>query len=144
MNNHTEIIIVEDNLSDADLILRVLRKNRLANSIIHLKDGQEAIDYFSSDDNFLEDQTTRPQIIFLDLKMPKVNGIEVLRQIKSDEKTKTIPVVILTSSKEDPDIAECYQLGVNSYVVKPVAFEDFVKAVTQIGLYWLMVNEPIK
>lgn len=144
MNNHTEIIIVEDNLSDADLILRVLRKNRLANSIIHLKDGQEAIDYFSSDDNFLGDQTTRPQIIFLDLKMPKVNGIEVLRQIKSDEKTKTIPVVILTSSKEDPDIAECYQLGVNSYVVKPVAFEDFVKAVTQIGLYWLMVNEPIK
>ncbi len=144
MNSATEIILIEDNISDADLIKRVLLKNRLVNNLIHLSDGQEALAYFK---NQLADQArfkSIPHIILLDLKMPKVNGLVVLQQLKSDEQTKKIPVVILTSSKEDPDIAESYRLGANSYVVKPVVYDEFVKAVSELGQYWLLVNQPLK
>lgn len=144
MNKETEIILIEDNMSDADLIKRVLLKNKLVNTITHLHDGQEAAEYF---DNALADQDrflSMPHIVLLDLKMPKVNGLEVLKKIKSDDRTKSIPVVILTSSNQDKDIAECYRLGANSYVVKPLVFDEFVRAVSALDQYWLLVNEPIK
>jgi len=119
MNDEIEILLVEDNPNDAEMTIRALRKNNLANQLLHVKDGAEA----------------------LDIKMPKVDGIEVLRTIRSDDRTKTIPVVILTSSREDPDIKKCYALGVNSYVVKPVEFDEFYKAVSSLGLYWMIVNQ---
>ena len=137
-----EIILVEDNPSDADLIKRSLNKNNVANKILHLKDGQEVLDYLFGEGDWKGRKTANtPKVILLDLKMPKVSGIEVLRKIKSNEETKSIPVVILTSSKEDPDIKECYKLGVNSYVVKPVGFEEFSSTVAQLGLYWLLINQ---
>jgi two-component system response regulator len=143
MNNLVEIILVEDNPSDADLIMRALKKNNVANKLLHLKDGQEALDFiFGKTSDFSPNGEHTPKVILLDLKMPKVSGIEVLRRIKGDERTKVIPVVILTSSKEDPDIKECYHLGVNSYVVKPLAFDEFAKTVAQLGLYWLLINQP--
>jgi two-component system response regulator len=137
-----EIILVEDNPSDADLIKRSLNKNNVANKILHLKDGQEVLDYLFGEGDWKGRKTANtPKVILLDLKMPKVSGIEVLRKIKSNEETKSIPVVILTSSKEDPDIKECYKLGVNSYVVKHVGFEEFSSTVAQLGLYWLLINQ---
>jgi len=140
-----EIILVEDNPSDADLIKRALNKNNVANKILHLKDGQEVLQYLFGEGQWKGRTTTNtPKVILLDLKMPKVSGIEVLKKIKSNEETMGIPVVILTSSKEDPDIKECYKLGVNSYVVKPVGFEDFSKTVAQLGLYWLLINQQPK
>ena len=140
-----EIILVEDNSSDADLIKRALNKNNVANKILHLKDGQEVIDYLFGEGQWKGRTTANtPKVILLDLKMPKVSGIEVLKKIKSNEQTMGIPVVILTSSKEDPDIKECYKLGVNSYVVKPVGFEDFSRTVAQLGLYWLLINQQPK
>ncbi len=142
MKTEAEIILIEDNESDADLVMRSLKKNNLANAVRHLHDGQEALDYiFGSDENSM---LTPPKLILLDLKMPKVGGLEVLARLKSDENTKAIPVVILTSSKEDPDLQKCYQLGANSYVVKPVVFVDFIKAIANLGLYWLLVNVPPK
>ena len=140
-----EIILVEDNPSDADLIKRALNKNNVANKILHLKDGQEVIDYLFGEGQWKGRTTANtPKVILLDLKMPKVSGIEVLKKIKSNEETMGIPVVILTSSKEDPDIKECYKLGVNSYVVKPVGFEEFSSTVAQLGLYWLLINQQPK
>ena len=140
-----EIILVEDNPSDADLIKRALNKNNVANKILHLKDGQEVIDYLFGEGQWKGRTTANtPKVILLDLKMPKVSGIEVLKKIKSNDETRSIPVVILTSSKEDPDIKECYKLGVNSYVVKPVGFEDFSRTVAQLGLYWLLINQRPK
>ena len=140
-----EIILVEDNPSDADLIKRALNKNNVANKILHLKDGQEVIDYLFGEGQWKGRTTANtPKVILLDLKMPKVSGIEVLKKIKSNDETRSIPVVILTSSKEDPDIKECYKLGVNSYVVKPVGFEDFSRTVAQLGLYWLLINQQPK
>ena len=140
-----EIILVEDNPSDADLIKRALNKNNVANKILHLKDGQEVIDYLFGEGQWKGRTTTNtPKVILLDLKMPKVSGIEVLKRIKSNPETKGIPVVVLTSSKEDPDIKECYKLGVNSYVVKPVGFEEFSSTVAQLGLYWLLINQQPK
>ena len=140
-----EIILVEDNPSDADLIKRALNKNNVANKILHLKDGQEVIDYLFGEGQWKGRTTANtPKVILLDLKMPKVSGIEVLKKIKSNQETMGIPVVILTSSKEDPDIKECYKLGVNSYVVKPVGFEDFSRTVAQLGLYWLLINQQPK
>ncbi|OIR04974.1 response regulator rcp1 [mine drainage metagenome] len=145
MDNETEIILVEDNPSDADLTIRALKKCNVTNKILHLKDGQEILDYIFADDELKDSDSVRlPKVILLDLKMPKVCGIEVLRKLKADERTKIIPVVVLTSSKEDPDVKECYRLGVNSYVVKPLAFDDFAKAVSQLGLYWLLINQPTK
>ena len=145
MDNETEIILVEDNPSDADLTIRALKKCNVTNKILHLKDGQEILDYIFVDSDWKDDDTSRlPKVILLDLKMPKVSGIEVLRKLKADERTKIIPIVVLTSSKEDPDVKECYRLGVNSYVVKPLAFDEFAKAVSQLGLYWLLINQPTK
>jgi len=142
MNTAVEIILVEDNISDADLVMRSLRKNNFFNSVLHLHDGQEALDHiFGSGEIKMR---TPPKVILLDLKMPKVSGLEVLEKLKADERTKAIPVVILTSSNEDPDLQKCYQLGANSYVVKPVVYDDFINAITQLGIYWLLMNVPAK
>ena len=143
MNHDIEILLVEDNLSDAEMTIDALKKNNLANHLLHVKDGAEALDYIFAEGKY-EDRhiISTPRLILLDLKMPKVNGLEVLNRIRADERTKRIPVVVLTSSKEDPDIHKCYDLGVNSYVVKPVEFEDFQKAISDLGLYWMIVNQP--
>ncbi len=142
MIQEVEILLVEDNPSDAELTIRALKKNNLANHLLHLKDGAQALDFIFATGEF-EGRNIQngPRIILLDLKMPKVSGIEVLEKIKADERTRKIPVIILTSSREDPDINRCYELGVNSYVVKPVAFEQFVKAVSDLGLYWMILNQ---
>lgn len=133
-----EILLVEDNPDDAELTIRVLKKHNLANNLVHLHDGEEALKFlFEGDVNI-------PKIILLDLKMPKVDGIEVLRKIKTDEVRKIIPVIVLTSSKEDRDIIESYKLGVNAYVVKPVEFDKFMEAVAQLGLFWLLLNQSPK
>lgn len=138
-----EILLVEDNISDAELTIRALKKKNLANNLIHLKNGAEALDFIFAKGVYSgRDLFNAPKVILLDLKMPKLDGIEVLAQIRNDERTRAIPIVILTSSKEDPDIKACYALGVNSYIVKPVEFNDFIKAVSELGLYWLLLNEP--
>lgn len=143
MEHEIEILIVEDNSSDAEMTIRALKKNNLANSVLHLKDGAEALDYIFCEGNFAgRDPNNLPKVILLDLKMPKLSGIQVLERLKSDDATKKIPVVVLTSSKEDPDIQECYHLGVNSYVVKPVKFDAFIKVVSELGLYWMLLNQP--
>lgn len=145
MNNNLEIILVEDNLDDAALVIRALKKNHLANNLVHLKDGVEALDFiFGSNGEESKISNLAPKIILLDLKMPRLNGIEVLEKVKSDPITKMIPVVILTSSAEDPDIEKCYELGANSYIVKPVEFDNFSKAVSDLGMYWLLLNHPPK
>ncbi len=141
--NEIEILLVEDNRNDIELALRALKRRNLANKVHVAMDGAEALDFIFSEGsyagrNFLH----RPKVVLLDLKLPKVSGLEVLQKIKSDERTKTIPVVILTSSKEDKDIVESYRLGVNSYITKPVDFEKFSRIVEDLGLYWLVVNEP--
>jgi len=139
MSTELEILLVEDNSSDAEMTIRALKKNNIANHVVHLKDGAEAIDFIFGTPTE-KGLTIFPKLILLDLKMPKVDGIELLRKIKSDERTKVIPVVVLTSSKEDPDIRTCYELGVNSYIVKPVGFENFTKAISELGLYWMLHN----
>ena len=140
--NEVEVLIVEDNISDAELTIRALKKNHLANKLAHVKDGAEAIDFLFAKGAYESRKDERtPRVILLDLKMPKLNGIEVLKVIKADARTRQIPVVVLTSSKEDPDIEECYRLGVNSYVVKPVEFDAFVKAVSELGMYWMLLNQ---
>lgn len=137
-----EIMLVEDNFQDAQMTLRALKKNKIANSIIHLEDGASALDFLFGEGEFEgRDTTYKPKLILLDIKMPKINGIEVLEKIKSKELTKKIPVVMLTSSNESPDIEKCYALGVNSYIVKPVEFDNFQKAVSELGLYWLLLNK---
>jgi two-component system response regulator len=137
MNNIVEILLVEDNPDDAELTIRALKKHNLANNLLHLQDGEEALNFI-----FSPQTGSLPKIILLDIKMPKVDGIEVLRKIKSDEHRKIIPVVVLTSSKEERDIIETYKLGVNAYIVKPVEFEKFVSAVSEIGFFWLILNQP--
>lgn len=134
-----EIILIEDNPDDAGLTIHALKKHNLANNLLHLQDGEEALAYL-----FSEEMTQTPKVILLDLKMPKVDGIEVLRQLKADEEKKVIPVVVLTSSKEERDILESYKLGVNAYIVKPVDFDKFVKAISEIGFFWLLLNQPPK
>ncbi len=142
MSEKIEILLVEDNPHDAEMTIRSLKKVNLANKVVHLKDGAEALDFIFAKGSFAGRQIeNKPKVILLDIKMPKVDGIEVLRQIKSNNITKTIPVVIMTSSKEEQDIIASYNLGVNSYVVKPVDFEGFAKAVVELGFYWLMINE---
>jgi two-component system response regulator len=141
-DNKVEILLVEDNPHDAEMTIRSLRKVNLANKLIHLKDGKEALDFIFARGSFNgRGSENKPKVILLDIKMPKVDGIEVLRQLKSNEDTKTIPVVIMTSSKEEQDIITSYNLGVNSYVVKPVDFEGFAKAVSELGFYWLITNQ---
>lgn len=140
--NGVEILLVEDNISDAELTIRALKKKNLANSLIHLKNGAEALDFIFGTGTYAgRDVNKTPKVILLDLKMPKVDGLEVLARIKADERTKKIPVVVLTSSREDPDIDACYRLGVNSYIVKPVEFDNFFKAVSDLGFYWLLLNQ---
>lgn len=137
-----EILLVEDNPHDAEMTIRALKKVNLANKLIHVKDGVEALDFIFAKGTFADRHIeNKPKVILLDIKMPKVDGIEVLRQIKSNETTKTIPVVIMTSSKEEQDVITSYNLGVNSYVVKPVDFEGFAKAVSELGFYWLITNQ---
>lgn len=145
MHNHEiEILIVEDNRYDAELTIRALKKQNLANKLIHLSDGAEALDFlFAREKYAARNPEMVPRVVFLDLKMPKVDGIEVLKAIKSDPRTRAIPVVILTSSAEDPDIKTCYDLGANSYIVKPVEFENFVKIVSDLGLYWIVINKTL-
>lgn len=140
--NEVEVLLVEDNPSDAELTMRALKKHHLANKLYHVKNGADAIDFLFSQGVYTDRRVENgPKVVLLDLKLPKVDGIEVLRQIKSDQRTKLIPVVVMTSSREDRDLTECYKLGVNGYVVKPVEFEDFARAVSQLGLYWLLINE---
>jgi len=139
-----DLLLVEDNDSDAELTIRHLKKNNMANNLFHVKDGEEALEFIFATGKYAGqgDSTNRPKIILLDIQMPKVSGIEVLKQLKGDPRTRSIPVVILTSSKEDPDIQKCYALGVNSYIVKPVNFESFAEAIKNFGFYWLLLNQP--
>ena len=140
-----EILIVEDNPDHADLILRVLKKRNLANRILVARDGREALDFiFGNGVHAGRQVDERPKLILLDLKLPKVDGMEVLKKVKSDERTKVIPIVILTSSQEEWDVSESYKLGVNSYIVKPVTFENFSDAVSELGLYWMLLNKPAR
>jgi CheY-like chemotaxis protein len=137
-----DIVLVEDNRHDAELTIRALQKNKVTHSLIHLKDGEEALDFFFCKGAFSHRKITDiPKLVLLDIKMPKLSGIEVLKRLKANAETRIIPVVLLTSSREDTDIAESYRLGVNSYIVKPVEFEGFRKAVTDLGLYWLALNQ---
>ena len=136
-NNIVEILLVEDSQDDAELTIRALKKYNLANHLLHLQDGEEALKFL-----FAPSAGIMPKIILLDIKMPKIDGIDVLRKIKSDPYRKIIPVVVLTSSKEERDIVESYKLGVNAYIVKPVEFDKFVKAVSEIGFFWLILNQP--
>jgi len=140
-NDEVEILLVEDNPEDAEITIRALKKVNLANRLVHVEDGQEALDFLFSQGAFAgRVGANQPRLILLDIKMPKVDGIEVLRRVKEDATTKTIPVVIMTSSAEEKDILNTYNLGVNSYVVKPVDFNQFLKAVSELGLYWLLIN----
>ena len=138
--NTQEILLVEDSPSDAKLTILALKGANLENPIIHLKDGEEALNYIFSEGPYSQRKMINPILILLDLKMPKVDGIEVLRKIKSDERTKTIPVVVFSSSQESPDLKESYALGVNSYIVKPLEFDKFTKTVSDLGLYWSLLN----
>jgi two-component system response regulator len=143
--NAVEILLVEDNPQDAELTLRALNKHNLANLLVHVEDGAEALDFLFARGKY-EGRNVKntPKVVLLDLKLPKLNGLEVLRTIKEDENLFTIPVVIVTSSSEDPDMKTAYELGANSYVVKPVEFHAFAEAVRRLGLYWLLVNHPLK
>ena len=140
-----EILLVEDNPHDAELTIRTLKKQKLVNNIFTAGDGAEALDFVFCRGPYIGKETTSAlKVILLDLKLPKMSGLEVLKEIKGDKRTKSIPVVIVTSSREDPDIKTAYELGANSYVVKPVDFEAFSNAMSNIGLYWLLINQPNK
>ena len=142
-NNMVEILLVEDSPADLELTLRALKKHNLANKVHVARDGAEALDFiFAKGACADRDPRNGPKVVLLDLKLPKVDGLEVLRKIKTDERTKGIPVVVLTSSRQERDIIESYRLGVNSYIVKPVDFDQFVQSVAELGLYWVLMNEP--
>jgi two-component system response regulator len=137
---YVEILLVEDNAMDAELTMRALKKGNLINKLIWVTDGQQALDYLFRQGEYTQRDDTPPRLVLLDLKMPRVDGIEVLKVIKTDERTKRIPVVVMTSSQEERDIKETYDLGVNSYVVKPVDFNSLAEVAKQAGYYWLAVN----
>ncbi len=140
--NEVEILLVEDNMEDAELTIYTLNKINLANHLFHVKDGAEALDFLFARGEYSERQIDKkPKVILLDLKMPKVDGIEVLKKLKGNKLTKFIPVVVMTSSREEQDVITSYHLGVNSYVVKPIHTDEFVKAVSELGLYWLIINQ---
>jgi two-component system, response regulator len=142
--NSVDILLVEDNITDAELTIRELKRHNMANNLVHVKNGEEALDFIFATGKYA---TTReiqhpPKVVLLDIQMPKVNGLEVLQKIKADPRTRPIPVVVLTSSKESPDIQKCYDLGANSYIVKPVNFEGFAQSIKNLGFYWLLLNQP--
>jgi len=142
MTSLRPILLVEDNPKDVELIFAALKKSNLANEVVVARDGAEALDYFYRRGKFQSGHLGLPIVVFLDLKMPKVDGLEVLQQMKSDAALKVVPVVMLTSSREEADLVKSYQLGVNAYVVKPVGFQQFVDAIRQTGMFWAVVNEP--
>lgn len=138
-----EILLVEDNPQHVELTLRALRKHNLANHVLVAKDGAEALEFIFATGAYSQRRIENgPKVILLDLKLPRVDGLEVLRRIKSDERTKAIPVVVVTTSEQEQDVVESYQLGANSYIVKPVSFEKFVQAVSELGFYWMLLNKP--
>jgi two-component system response regulator len=139
---YLEILLVEDNPNDAELTIRALKKRQLLNKIVHVEDGADALDYIFKRGAFAERlNSSYPRLIILDLKLPKVDGLEVLRILKDNAETKTIPVVVMTSSREESDLVRSYELGVNSFIVKPLGFEDFAKVVSELGMYWMLLNE---
>jgi two-component system response regulator len=141
-NRDIEILLVEDNPHEAQLTIRSLKKHNLANNLYHVEDGADALDFIFARDKFADRKDASAlKVILLDLKLPKVDGLEVLKQIKNNDETKSIPVVILTSSKEEQDVITSYKLGVNSYIVKPVNFESFAKVVADLGMYWMFLNQ---
>jgi CheY-like chemotaxis protein len=140
-NTPVDILLVEDNPTDAELALRVLGKNNLADNIVWVRDGAVALDFLFRRGDYAERANSMPRVVFLDLRLPKINGLEVLHQIRDNEHTRTIPVVVLTSSKEERDIAASYKLGANSFVSKPVAFDEFTRTVSDLGRYWLLINK---
>jgi two-component system, response regulator len=140
-SDEVEILLVEDNPRDAELTQRALKQHRLANRLVHVKDGQEALDWIFGGQDGEKDAPHKPKVVLLDLKLPKVDGLEVLRRIRSDSSTQLIPVVVLTSSRQESDVIKSYKLGVNSYIVKPVDFDNFAAAIAEIGHYWLLVNQ---
>ena len=142
MNELGRILLVEDDPKDIDLTLTALEEYKLANEVIVVRDGAEALDYLHTKGNYRSRIRENPAVVLLDLKLPKVDGLEVLREIRSDERLKLIPVVVLTSSREDRDMVASYKLGVNAYVVKPVDFHAFVNAVKELGVFWAVINEP--
>lgn len=143
--DYVDILLVEDNPNDVELTLHAFRKYRLANHIEVVRDGVEALDYLFATGTYADRDSTRlPKVILLDLKLPRIDGLEVIRRIKANAVTRTIPVVVLTSSNEERDIIESYNLGINSYIRKPVNFDQFTESVRTIGLYWLLLNEPIQ
>jgi two-component system response regulator len=142
-DNQVEILLVEDNPDDLELTLRALKRHNLTNNIQVARDGVEALEIlFGTRTRPLAESIRPPKVVLLDLKLPRIDGLEVLRRVKTDPRTRTIPVVMLTSSREERDIVESYKLGVNSYIVKPVDFEQFVASVQQLGLYWVLLNQP--
>lgn len=136
-----DILLIEDSPSDAEMTIRALGKINLDNNLVHLEDGAEAIDFIFAQGAYSESVYKIPKVVILDLNMPKINGIDVLQKIRSDERTKNIPVVVLTSSKEDSDLKTCYEKGVNSYIVKPVEFKEFTQTVSSMGHYWVRLNQ---
>jgi two-component system response regulator len=144
VNAEVEILIVEDNARDLELMLRALSKHHLGNQVVAVRDGEEAVNFIFGRGQYEGRSLDEgPHVIFLDMKLPKVDGIEVLRQLKADERTRVIPVVMVTSSAQERDIQESYRLGANSYVVKPIDFDAFVKTIADLGFYWLAVNHPV-
>jgi two-component system, response regulator len=141
MHGTVDILLIEDNPHEAELTLRSLKKHHLANRVIHFDDGEEALDYLFGRGKYADNGTSQPRLVLLDLKLPKVTGHEILQQIRSHERLKNIPVVVLTSSNEEADIIKSYSLGVNSYIVKPVNFKAFSKSIEELGLYWMVMNK---
>ena len=142
-NKVKDVLLAEDNANDVELTLTALQKHNLANRVTVVRDGAAALDYLYREGEFAQREAGNPAAILLDLKMPKVDGLEVLRRVKTDARLRTIPIIILTSSREDRDLVEGYRLGVNAYVVKPVHFDEFVEAVSCLGLFWALINEPL-
>lgn len=142
MNQLRRILLVEDSPNDVELILTALAENYLANEVVVVRDGEEALDYMYRRGAFKLRVKGEPVVVFLDLKLPKIDGLEVLAQLKSDPALRLVPIVVLTSSHEEPDLSRCYELGTNAYVVKPINFHDFVDVIKQLGLFWAVLNQP--
>lgn len=138
-----EILLVEDNANDAELTIRELKRHNMANNLVHVRDGEEALEFLYGTGRYAsrKENLMMPKMVLLDLQMPKLNGLDVLKEIKGHPHTRNIPVIILTSSKENPDVQKCYDLGANSYIVKPVNFEGFAEAIRNLGFYWLLLNQ---